>query len=359
MSFISFSCQHEFSSGFKLALDFETEEQAVSLFGPSGSGKTSVLSMLAGFIRPDQGRLQIGDHLLFDRTERIDVPCEKRNVGLVSQDHLIFPHMDVEANLNFGRRRTSHLPKIESDRLFKRICEVLELKPLLKRLPRNLSGGESQRVAIGRALMSQPQLLLLDEPLSSLDAGLKLQVMAYLEEIISDLKIPVIFVSHRQGHVRRLADWVVVMEDGGKIAEGTPEEALAHSKPMTWTDALGPVNLLGVNNVHFDGNRWVGRVGDQELHIPSIDEAADKLFLQFTPRDVTLSSTAVSGLSSRNHLSGAIRQVISMPKREFVAVDIGQIIWAEVTALAVKELELKVGANVICLIKSQSLEVVS
>lgn len=359
MCLVSFSCQHEFTSGFELTLDFETEKQIVSIFGPSGSGKTSVLSMFAGFVTPNKGRLQVGDHVLFDSRQRIDLPCEKRNVGLVSQDHLIFPHMDVEANLNFGCRRDRNVPRVELDKLFKRTCEVLELQPLLKRMPGNLSGGESQRVAIGRALMSQPRILLLDEPLSSLDAGLKLQVMTYLEEIISELKIPVIFVSHRQGHVRRLADWVVVIEDGRKVAEGSPEEALAHTKPMAWTNALGPVNLLGVEQVHFDGNRWVGNVGSQEIHIPSIDEAVEKLFLQFTPRDVTLSNSEVTGLSSRNHLKGTIRQVVSMPKREFIAVDIGQVIWAEVTAQAVQELNLTVGNSIICLIKSQSIEVVN
>ncbi|MEM9412678.1 MAG: TOBE domain-containing protein, partial [Planctomycetota bacterium] len=171
--------------------------------------------------------------------------------------------------------------------------------------------------------------------------------------------IPVIFVSHRQGHVRRLADWVVVIEEGRKVAEGIPDLALAHSRPMAWKNMLGPVNLLGMDNVHFDGNHWKGSVGDQELHIPEIVEAKDKLFLQFTPRDVTLSKNDVSGLSSRNHLNGTIRQIVSMPQREFVAIDIGQIIWAEVTSQSVAELDLRVGNSVFCLIKSQSIEVIN
>ncbi|MEM9409709.1 MAG: molybdenum ABC transporter ATP-binding protein [Planctomycetota bacterium] len=359
MNSIKFSCQHEFGSGFSLTLDFETDHQIVALFGPSGSGKTSLLSMLAGFLTPDHGRIQIGDKLLFDSRQRINLRCEKRHIGLVSQDHLVFPHMNVESNLNFGRHRNRHLTRVESDQLFKRICAVLNLQPLLKRSPKNLSGGESQRVAIGRALMSSPKLLLLDEPLSSLDAGLKLQVMAYLEEIISDLKIPVVFVSHRQGHVRRLADWVVVIEEGRKVAEGTPDEALTHSKPMAWKNTLGPVNLLGIENVHFDGKHWKGLVGDQELHIPAIEKSKDKLFLQFTPRDVTLSHGDVSGLSSRNQLRGMIRQIVSMPHREFIAVDIGQIIWAEITSQSVEDLNLKVGQSIYCLVKSQCIEVIN
>ena len=128
---------------------------------------------------------------------------------------------------------------------------------------------------------------------------------------------------------------------------------------MTWTNAHGPVNLLGVQQVHFDGNHWVGNVGNQKIHIPSIDEAAEKLFLQFTPRDVTLSNSEVSGLSSRNHLNGTIRQIVPMPDRQFIAIDIGQIIWAEVTAQAVEELNLRAGNSIICLIKSQSIEVLN
>ena len=156
-----------------------------------------------------------------------------------------------------------------------------------------------------------------------------------------------------------MADWAIVMEDGSKITEGPPEEALSHNKPMAWTKAMGPVNLLEVERIHFDGNQWVGIVGNQEIHLPPVDQTEEKLFLQFTPRDVTLSRKEVEGLSSRNHLSGIVRQVVSMPKREFVAIDIGQIIWAEVTAQSVRELGLQVGVEVICLIKAQSLEVVT
>ena len=357
MSKINFSCRHTFASGFELDLDFATSHQVVSLFGPSGSGKSTILAMLVGFMRPDQGNIQIGDKVMFDSNAGTDVPCEQRRIGLVSQDHLLFPHMNVEANLKFGQRKTES----DSQRLFSDVCDVLELGSILKRHPRNLSGGESQRVAIGRAMMSRPHILLLDEPLSSLDADLKSQILNYLQQIIDQLKTSVVFVSHRQAHVRRLAEWVVVIDDGEKVTEGTPEEALAHNKPMAWTDAIGPVNLLGIENVREDDGRWLGGVGDQLIQLPiqiPRNSSAGKIFLQFTPRDVTLSRNAVSGLSSRNHISGVVRKIVAVKNAAFVAVDIGQIIWAEVTTQSVQELQLEPGTTVTCLIKTQSLQVV-
>jgi len=316
--------------------------------------------MLVGFTRPDQGVIQIGDKVLFDGNAGIDLPCERRNIGLVSQDHLLFPHMTVSANLKFGQRNTNVKSNSDSNQLFSDVCDVLELGPILRRYPSKLSGGESQRVAIGRALMSRPETLLLDEPLSSLDANLKSQILNYLQQIIEQLKTPVVFVSHYQAHVRRLADWVVVIDDGQKVTEGTPEEALTHNKPMAWTDATGPVNLLGIESVHEESGRWLGSVGDQLIQLPSQitqTNSTGKTFLQFTPRDVTLSRNAVSGLSSRNHISGVIRKIVPVMNAAFVAVDIGQIIWAEVTTQSVEELQLEPGAKVTCLIKTQSLQV--
>lgn len=358
MSKIEFSCRHCYTSGFEINLQFQTNCQVVSIFGPSGSGKTSILAMLAGHWNPDQGRIKVGERVLFDSRERIDVACEKRNIGLVSQEHLLFPHMNVEANLRFSVRAKPNFDQL-SKTLFADVCEVLALEPILKRFPRNLSGGESQRVAIGRALMSRPDTLLLDEPLSALDSDLKSQILTYLQQIIDKLQTPVVFVSHRQADVRRLADWVVVIEQGRKVTEGHPDIALAHDRPMTWTDGVGPVNLLGIDRVVQDKERWLGVIGDQTIQLPREISSNGKVYLQFTPRDVTLSrNTDVEGLSSRNQLSGIVRRIVTVRNAAFVAVDIGQVVWAEITSHSVKELKLETGVSVICLIKTQSLQVV-
>ena len=327
----------------------------MSLFGPSGSGKTSILSMIAGFIQPERGHIRIGEHVVFDSEKRISVPCEGRGIGVVFQDHLLFPHMNVESNLRYGARRQRETQAID----FPRVCDVLDLKRLLHRYPRNLSGGERQRVAIGRALLSSPRLLIMDEPLASLDGKLKSRVLSYLERIVHEWDLPTVFVSHGQGDVRRLANWVVVIENGQVVARGTPEDALTHSRPLGWRNSMGPVNLLRIEKAVRRDDYWAATVGQDEIHLPNVDDSTiAPTFVQFSPADVILSRRDVRGLSTRNHLHGTIRQVAELPDRIFVAIDVGQIVWSEVTNDAAVELALRPGNAVTCMIKTQSLHLV-
>jgi molybdate transport system ATP-binding protein len=200
-----------------------------SLFGPSGSGKTSVLMLIAGLYRPDFGRIRLGERVLVDTEAHVALAAEKRRVGLVFQDHLLFPHLSVEGNLRYGlRRRKRGSRPIEFDR----VVEVLELAALLRRFPRNLSGGERQRVAVGRALLAGPELLLLDEPLAGLDEALKQRILDYLERIVEQWRIPLIYVSHGVADVQRLAQQVIVLEQGRVAAQGAPAEILPKLKPQ-------------------------------------------------------------------------------------------------------------------------------
>jgi molybdate transport system ATP-binding protein len=340
-----------------LDIAFDAQHPVMSLFGPSGSGKTSVLSIIAGFLQPQSGKVRLGDRLLFDAAAGIWVASQKRHVGFVFQDHLLFPHLTVESNLRYGARRRRRGSRMVE---FARVTEVLEMGELLERYPASLSGGERQRVALGRALLSGPELLLMDEPLASLDAPLKSRILTYLERVIDAWSIPTLFVSHGQGEVRRLAGWVVVIDRGKVVACGKPEDALAQTEPLGWKNSAGPTNLLRIEHVSLRDGHWVGTVGEQELHLPPIDSLpATPLFAQFSPSEVTLSRQPVSGLSTRNRLQGRVRQVVELPEGVFVAVDVGQILWSEVTREAASELRLQPGAVVTCLIKTQSLRVVS
>jgi len=351
MSLLSFRCRHRFAGGFDLDAEFEIEHAVTSLFGPSGAGKTTVLGMIAGFHRPEAGRITLGDRVLLDTDRGVCLPPERRQVGMVFQDHLLFPHLSVEANLRFGERRRRRRP-IE----LSRVAEVLEIGDLLGRYPRNLSGGERQRVAVGRALLSGPELLLMDEPLASLDASLKARILAYLERVVAEWNVPTLFVTHSQAEVRRLAHWVVVVRQGRVVAAGTPDDALSRPEPLGWRNSMGPVNLLRLDHVATLDGRATGRVGDQVLHLPPLDgPIATPLFVQFSPADVTLARHDAAGLSARNHLRGTIRQIVPVDRAAFVAVDIGQILWAEVTPEAASELELRAGDPVVCLLKVHSL----
>jgi molybdate transport system ATP-binding protein len=220
---LSFQCRHRFPGGFTIDAAFDTETQVTALFGPSGAGKTSILHMIAGSLRPHHGTIQWGTTTWLDTPRRVCVKPQARHVGFVFQDHLLFPHLNVRRNLLYGRRRRSgRAPAIETQR----VIEVLELEDLLGRYPRNLSGGEKQRVALGRSLLSGPELLLLDEPLASLDVALKDRILSYCERVLDEWRVPTIYVSHNASDVRRLADRVIAIDGGRVTACGTPSELL-------------------------------------------------------------------------------------------------------------------------------------
>ncbi len=362
MTLLSFACQHQFSSGFELDIQFEARHRVTCLFGPSGSGKSTVLSMIAGMIRPQSGSIRLGERVLVDVQKRTHVPVDKREIGFVFQDHRLFPHMTVLANLHYGYKRSQRQQQQQVE--FQRVVDVLELDALLTRYPRNLSGGQRQRVSLGRALLSGPQLLLMDEPLAALDDVLKHRILDYLDRIINEWEIATLFVSHSQEEVRRLADWVVVVNEGRIVTQGTSETALGQPQTLGWKNALAPVNLLRIDQAQRQGEQIVGRVGKQQLNLPhsaqlNLDSPMDvPIYVRFAPADVTLCRHDVQGLSVRNHLSGLVRQVVKMPDQVFVAVDIGQILWAEVTGEAAAELKLADGSQVHCLIKTNSLHIV-
>jgi len=202
---------------FALDVKFSVDAPVVGLFGPSGSGKTSVVNAIAGVQRPDRGTIRVNGEVLFDSVKRIDVRPEHRRVGYVFQDALLFPHLDVSANLTYGQRlRASSQRVIDEDH----VVELLGLAALLDRRPRTLSGGERQRVAIGRALLAQPRILLMDEPLASLDQARKLEILDYIERLRDDLHIPIVYVSHSAEEVKRLADAVVLLSQGRCVAVG-------------------------------------------------------------------------------------------------------------------------------------------
>lgn len=232
MTLIQFQCKHQFATGFRLDIEFESSHGVTALFGQSGSGKTSVLNIIAGVIRAQEALVRLGDRVLCDAQSGIYLQPERRHVGFVFQDHLLFPHLSVTKNLNYGyrRRQSDRKGKTPNQKRavdFDRVVNVLELKDLLHRFPRNLSGGEKQRVAIGRALLSEPDLLLMDEPLAAVDDALKDRVLSYFEKVIDEWSIPTLYVSHNQSEVHRLAEWVVVLNSGKVQSHGKPEKALA------------------------------------------------------------------------------------------------------------------------------------
>ncbi len=205
---------------FSLHATFAAEGGATALFGASGAGKTSLINMIAGLMRPDRGSITLGGETLFDSAKRIDVPAWQRHIGCVFQEGRLFPHLSVRHNLDYGRWMGRHAADPET---FAHVVELLDIGHLLARRPGALSGGERQRVAIGRALLMRPRLLLLDEPLASLDAARKGEILPYLERLRDEAQVPIIYVSHDAAEVRRLATRVVMLADGKVTATGGTE----------------------------------------------------------------------------------------------------------------------------------------
>lgn len=211
MSLLRFDCRFRYPAGFQLDLAFETGGGVTALVGPSGSGKSTTLQLIAGLLKPHDGRIELGQRVLTDMASRTHVPPEKRAVGLVFQDYQLFPHLTAEDNLLFGRKRTRRT-SVEVSHLI----EVLEVGSLLSRYPATLSGGQRQRIALGRAILSGPELLLLDEPLSAVDEELRQSIAGFLERVIAEYRLPTLLVTHDQSSVERLAQQTIRLTRAGR-----------------------------------------------------------------------------------------------------------------------------------------------
>ncbi|MGB0714998.1 MAG: ATP-binding cassette domain-containing protein [Phycisphaerae bacterium] len=211
---LTFACAFRFGSEFSLDVSFELGQGITLLTGHSGSGKTTVLNLIAGILKPESGRIQLNQHVLVDCDEQVCVRPHRRRVGLVFQDGLLFPHLNVRDNLTYGARRQA-----SSSTNLEQLADKLALTTLLHRMPRTLSGGEARRVAIGRALMSQPDLLMLDEPLAGLDAVRAAETMALIHECATIWEIPVLLVSHEIELARQVSDAAIRLENGRLMDE--------------------------------------------------------------------------------------------------------------------------------------------
>jgi molybdate transport system ATP-binding protein len=339
---------------FRLAVAFRAEAPIVGLFGRSGAGKTSVINAIAGIATPQRGHIRVDGTALFDATQGIDVPPEARRIAYVFQDALLFPHLDVKANLLYGQRlRPAAERFIDQDR----VVDLLGLGSLMTRKTRALSGGEKQRVAIGRALLAQPRIILLDEPLAALDSARKSEILAYIERLRDELHIPMVYVSHSVPEIMRLADTIVLLADGKCLAAGPAEQVLERADlgPVGDGDQAGSLietRIVGhdaaerLTTLAFDGGR---------LLVPELRGAVgDRVRATVRARDVSLALQRPTEISILNVLPGRVAS-IDGDARATVDVRVavgGAVLIARITRRSLRELNVHAGQDLFALVKA-------
>ncbi|GAA5179478.1 MULTISPECIES: molybdenum ABC transporter ATP-binding protein [Halomonadaceae] len=350
---------------FELAAELALPASGVTaLFGASGSGKTSLLRLIAGLDSPDSGRIRLAGETLVDTRRGVFVAAHRRRLGVVFQEARLFPHYRVRGNLSYGMPRANRLPGGAASANFETVVALLGIGALLDRLPGTLSGGEARRVAIGRALLSQPRMLLLDEPLSGLDAPRKRELLRYIGELARRVDIPILFVSHVPEELTAIADHLVVLEHGRVRAQGRLEELLLRFDLTEQLGGFDAASLLEAHLADHDERYALStlRLADgQTLTVPRVDAPLGvRLRLRVPIRDVALALTPLAHTSFRNQLAASVER-IDRPDSERAgeqsAVEVGlrlgeQPLRARLTRKSLDELGLEEGMPVVALVRS-------
>jgi molybdate transport system ATP-binding protein len=345
---------------FSLDVEFNAAAGFTILFGASGAGKTTLLDCVAGLTTPDAGRIAVGDRVLFDTNVDTNIPVARRGVGYVLQDLALFPHLTVEQNTEYG---LAHLPRPARKQRAAAMLQEFRIDHLRQQRPAQISGGERQRVALARALVTDPCVLLLDEPLAALDAPTKAKILDDLRRWNQAHRIPILYVTHSREEVMALGERVLVMEDGRIIAQGTPHEVLRAPLQETVAQLVGFENIFdaAVESIHEERGTMICRLSGGEagssvlLETPLIcAEVSSPLRVGVRAGDILLAIAKPLGLSARNVIAG---RVISLERRDMIIsarVDCGVEMEVYLTLAARDALELAAGREVWLVIKTYS-----
>ncbi|SDO56967.1 molybdenum ABC transporter ATP-binding protein [Desulforhopalus singaporensis] len=336
--------------GFGSRVKFTLTSSRCGVFGPSGSGKSTLMNMLAGLVDPDRGFIRLNGKTLFDSDRKINLPPEKRKVGVVFQHAHLFPHMNVRKNLYYGmKRRRSGGGDIDPGQLI----AVLQLERLLDRRVTRLSGGEKQRVALGRTILACPDLILMDEPLTGLDGQLKYQIIPHLQRVFNEFSIPILFISHSLHEMRMMTDDVLVMHEGAVARQLTTEE-LARAEACT--TGGGYINLLELDVDRDHGDLLSYRWGEVELMVVKSHAAPEGGRFSLSSRDILLFKKHPEAASARNMLACTVRNTYTTEWLVGVELDCrGNSLIAEIVPQSVHELDIRPGAEVVAVMKASAI----
>lgn len=323
----------------QLEVDLQIPAKGITaIFGVSGAGKTSLINAISGLTQPQRGRIELNDRLLFDAEQKIALPPEKRRIGYVFQDARLFPHYRVRGNLQYGMA-----PSMKAQ--FDSLVSLLGLEALLSRFPLSLSGGEKQRVAIGRALLTAPDMLLLDEPLASLDLPRKRELMPYLQKLAKQVDIPMLFVSHSLDEILHLADNVLVLDAGKVKAFGPLERVWSSSAMRPWLPVSELTSVLRVQVLeqHPDYPMTALSLGDQHIWVSRVNQPVKTpLRIRIASSDVSLALQPPPHTSIRNILPAQVVELLEVGDQVEVKLRIGiSELWARITPWARDELGIR------------------
>lgn len=347
---------------FTLRASFTTSKKVTGIFGISGSGKSTLLESVAGLRRKASGRIIFGKETWQNSSTGLFVKPEKREIGYVPQDSLLFPHMDVEANLLAGvsraQRNSSHWEKTNDT-----VLKVLHLSPLLKRRVNSLSGGEIQRVALGRALCSGPQMLLLDEPLASIDLALRYQILPFLQKICEQFQLPILMVSHDPIEVQALCDDLIVLREGKVIARGEPRSVLTKPEIFPLAQNQGFQNIFKGRIEKLYSETATIRLGEMDSSVAIFTPAArgqvgESLLVRISSNDIMVATTKPENLSARNVIPAVVETIQTIGNSRIISARIVENIspvTVELTANSIEKLKIRVGLQIFLIIKTTSI----
>ena len=343
---------------FRLEASFEAAEPSTTaIFGRSGAGKTSLINAIAGLNEPDKGLIRIGKTTLFDQNSHINLPSHKRRVGYVFQDDRLFPHMTVLKNLTYGAKRSQ---KYANSFGLDNIVKLLDIEPLLGRKPKALSGGEKQRVAIGRALLSQPRILLMDEPLASLDFQRRYEILPFILRVREELGITVIYVTHSIEEVIFLADQIILLSEGTVVAQGTVEDIMSRIDLQSITGRFDAGAVIAAKYSRYDSEFDLGELSfpGGTLRVSGFDElSGTPLRAHIRARDVSLMLDKPGNTSVLNVFRGEITEVhAEVGPHLDLLIDIGTPLIARITRKSYNDLNLKIGTMVYAMIKAVAID---
>ncbi len=337
---------------FTLDLNCTLEKKVTAFLGASGSGKSTLLNCISGILAPDDGRIVFGDEALYTSDSKINVPPEKRYFGYIFQEGYLFPHLTVAQNIRYAQPRNLR----KNPDSISRLLEILEITELLQRYPSQLSGGQRQRIAIARALAMEPRLLLMDEPLASLDSGLKNRIIPYLHHIKNAFEIPILYVTHAISEAMALADEAFLISDGRITASGEPYQLLTAPSALPIANLTGVENILSLPVANSDKHRGVTEleIGDQRLVIPYVDtEIGKEVPIAIRAEDIIISLKPNLPISARNILKGTIDAV---DDQTLLSINVeGHHLSVKITHEAREQLQLNEGKEVFCVIKANAI----